>query len=201
MFPVEVDAQTSRVSKYSLSWRIFLVFDYFWYNRCNIVSVFQYLRSKSMSWLSCSSSWLGGMVDLPSDLIESVSLDRICVDNRFDNMNRQTSQWVWSWVIWEGVGLWVWSLTCLPSCSTLISLKVVWNSPIKSCFPFESQSQTVHWNRHRETTDKCRHSSSQSAAEKSIIWTHTVACRHAGKCHAEWLIRRCWWGGNGAVKY
>lgn len=36
-------------------------------------------------------------------------------------------------------------LTCLPSIAPRISLKVELNSPMKSCFPLESQSQTMHW--------------------------------------------------------
>lgn len=37
------------------------------------------------------------------------------------------------------------TVTCLPSIADRISLNVAWNSPMKSCFPFESQSHTVHW--------------------------------------------------------
>lgn len=37
--------------------------------------------------------------------------------------------------------------TCLPSIADRISLNVAWNSPMKSCFPFESQSHTVHWSK------------------------------------------------------
>lgn len=36
-------------------------------------------------------------------------------------------------------------LTCLPSMAPRISLKVELNSPMKSCLPLESQSQTMHW--------------------------------------------------------
>ncbi len=37
------------------------------------------------------------------------------------------------------------TITCFPSIADRISLNVAWNSPMKSCFPFESQSHTVHW--------------------------------------------------------
>lgn len=43
----------------------------------------------------------------------------------------------------------VWMCTCFPSMADFISLKVVWNSPMKSCFPLESQSHTVHYNKNR----------------------------------------------------
>lgn len=34
--------------------------------------------------------------------------------------------------------------------AAFISLKVVWNSPMKSCVPFESQSHTVHYNNKKD---------------------------------------------------
>lgn len=44
--------------------------------------------------------------------------------------------------------------TCLPSIADRISLNVAWNSPMKSCFPFESQSHTVHWRKGYEKWTK-----------------------------------------------
>lgn len=48
----------------------------------------------------------------------------------------------------------VWMCTCFPSMADFISLKVVWNSPMKSCFPLESQSHTVHYNKNRRKNKK-----------------------------------------------
>lgn len=50
-------------------------------------------------------------------------------------------------------------LTCLPSIAPRISLKVELNSPMKSCFPLESQSQTMHW-RDKGQKNKTTHFSS-----------------------------------------
>lgn len=46
--------------------------------------------------------------------------------------------------------------TCFPSMADFISLKVVWNSPMKSCFPLESQSHTVHYNK-KQKCKKANH--------------------------------------------
>lgn len=102
-------------------------------------------------------------------------------------------------------------LTCLPSCSALISLKVVWNSPIKSCFPLESQSQTVHWNTHKETRKhkytfhslraqlkNChlnahKHMHSQACREMPC-WMIDKAVLVGGQWSGKILIWGCWEG-------
>lgn len=54
--------------------------------------------------------------------------------------------------------------TCLPSIAPRISLKVELNSPMKSCFPLESQSQTMHWRDKREKKIRAHFSSNKKQA-------------------------------------
>lgn len=67
-------------------------------------------------------------------------------------------------------------LTCLPSIAPRISLKVELNSPMKSCFPLESQSQTMHWGDKREKNKRAHFSSDRKRVTLKSTTREIMIC-------------------------
>lgn len=72
----------------------------------------------------------------------------------------------------------VWMCTCFPSMADFISLKVVWNSPMKSCLPLESQSHTVHCNKKKQKKWK---QEIYPCSKHLAIWHNDRLCK-GNKC-------------------